>query len=87
MWRISVASFSFGMLGQKRVDEGLVADHQEADAGMTLESQSRARNDDGRTMVAAHRVERECELASAWRAFLPFGEQAAENSGLRGRRN
>jgi hypothetical protein len=76
------------MLREERIDERLVPDHQEADPRMALQSQNRARNHDGRTMVPAHRIERNTNWFWHEVAFLSVpGEQRAENSGLPGLRN
>ena len=65
VWRTSVTSFSLGCASSSGVDERLVAEHQEAEAGMALQGQSRARNHDGRTMVARPSHQAKYALASA----------------------
>ena len=88
VWRTSVASLSFGCCASSGLMSALVAEHQKTDAGMALQSQSRARHHNGRPMVAAHRVERNTNWFWHEEAFLSLaGKQRPENSGLRGRRN
>ena len=73
------------MLREQRVDAASLPTHQKAELGMALQSQSRARDDNGRRHGPRPSRQARYALASAWRGILSVGlEQAAENSGLPG---
>ncbi len=66
-------SGELGSTGEQRTDALFVAVKLEAHIGASLQRDRRRRNDDFRTVVAAHRVQRYDDFALQWTLLLPLG--------------
>src|SRR3954453_15576080 len=67
-----------GLRVEKRPDDGLVAEHEETQAGMALQCKRRPRNHHGGAVIAAHRVERDPHWLRHECLAFPGGENGGK---------
>ena len=67
-----------GLRVEKRPDHGLVAEHEETQAGMALQCKRGARNHHGGAVIAAHRVERDPHWLRHECLAFPGGENGGK---------